>query len=254
MTKNLDFFQEIEHVEVPWGDRIIHSPAFYYDVMSIGAQFLAPSEKVRVLLPSTRLHPLRVTPWQSVVVITALEYRDNDFGPYNEVFIGVPCTLDRASPLFTGTLRKSPAFLLNYIHHMPVTTEIARDVGVEVAGYPKFLADIEFEREGGWVTCHLSHEGEHILSLAGRELGLQTAPRYRSHPINVRGGRILRSEFIVNKRKQGISNSAADLRLELGTHPMAQTLRDLNLGRLTGYQYSPSYQAILTQVIESLAA
>jgi hypothetical protein len=254
MTQDLEFFQEIEHVAVPWGETTLYVPVFYYDVMSFGAQFLAPAEKVNALLPSGRLHALRVTPWQSVVTITAWEYRDNDLGPYNELSIGIPCTLDIASPLFTGILRQPPADLLHYILHLPVTTEIALKVGVEFAGYPKFLADIEFERAGGWLTCHLSQDGESILTVAGRELPCYTAPRYRMHPINARRGRLLRSEFILSEREQGTSKDAGDLRLELGNHPIAQTLADLNLGRLIGCQYSPRCQAILTPVIESFAA
>ena len=46
--------------------------------------------------------------------------------------------------MFTGILRKPPTEPEVYIHHLPVTTEIARDAGVEFAGYPKFLAYIGF--------------------------------------------------------------------------------------------------------------
>lgn len=47
--RDMAFFQEIEHVEVPWGERSIYCPVFYYDVMMLGAQFLAPTERVKAL-------------------------------------------------------------------------------------------------------------------------------------------------------------------------------------------------------------
>jgi len=125
--REMAFFREIEHVELPWGERSIHCPEFYYDAMMLGAQFLAPTEQVKALLPSERIHPLRVVPWRSIVSVTAFEYRDSDIGPYNEVSIGIPFTLDAASPLFTGTLRKGPEAPRVYVHSLPVTTQIARD-------------------------------------------------------------------------------------------------------------------------------
>jgi hypothetical protein len=162
-------------------------------------------------------------------------------------------TLDKATPVFTGSLRKGPAEPNLYIHHLPVTTEIALAAGVEFAGYPKFLANIEFEREAGWVTCRLAEGERHILNLAGRQLDLRAAPRARRHAFTVRNGRLLRSEIISGERGVGASRDASDVRLELGDHPIAQELEGLEIGGLLGYQYEREYQTILTPVIESLA-
>jgi hypothetical protein len=117
-----DFFQEIEHLEFQWGDQVIHLPIYYYDLGLMSVQFLASMQAVKHMLPSKRMHPYRITPNQCLVAITALEYRDCDIGPYNEVSIGVPFTLDRPTPYFTGILRRPPAKSLRYILHLPVTT------------------------------------------------------------------------------------------------------------------------------------
>lgn len=252
--RDSEFYREIEHAEVPWGERSIHVPVFYYDNLSLTALFLAPAEGLQALLPSPRMHPLRVTPGQGVLVLATYQFRDSDLGPYNEVAINIPFTLDKPTPLFTGILRKGPKEPWSYIHHLPVTTQIAMDAGVEFAGYPKFLAAIEFESESGWTACRLAEGERHILTLAGRKLKLQEAPRSRSHAFTVRNGRLLRSEIISSRRGVGASRSSADVRLELGDHPIAQELRALELGRMLGYQYVPQYQTILTPVIESLAA
>jgi hypothetical protein len=200
------------------------------------------------------MYPLRVTPWHAIVTITAFEYRDCDIGPYNEVSIGVPIVLDEPSPAFVGILRKPPAEPKLYVHHLPVTTEIARAAGVEFAGYPKFVAEITWEREDSWVTCHLRDAGKHVLTLACREAPLNPAPRTRLHPITVREGHLLRCELILSERRQALGRDAASIRLELGDHPIAGELRDLSLGRLLAYQYTPQTQAILTPVIESFVA
>jgi hypothetical protein len=248
-----DFYQEIEHTPVPWRQYELHVPLFYPDIMFMNMSILAPTENVRAVLPSKRLKPYRITPWQSALSITTYQYRECDIGPYNEVAIGIPVTIDEETPLFTGSLRKMPKEPKVYSHHLPVTTEIAREVGAEFAGYPKFVADIEFVDDGDWVTCKLSDKNKHVLSLSGRKLGLKTAPRYCAHPITYRGEYILRSEFVVSEREMGYSNSGDDVKLELGDHPIAEELRKLNLGKVVSYSYCPHAQGILTPVFESFA-
>jgi hypothetical protein len=216
-----DFYNEIEHREIPWGERVIWVPIFYRDVMSFGALFLASSERLKALLPSSRMFPYRITPWHGVLSVSVFEFRDCDFGPYNEVSISIPFTLDKATPMFTGIVRKGPHEPQLYIHHLPVTTEIALAAGVEFAGYPKFLASIEFEREAEWVTCRLAQGERHILTLAGRKLDLQDAPRSRRHVFTMRNGRLLRSETILSERGLAVSRNASHVRLELGDHPIA---------------------------------
>jgi hypothetical protein len=249
-----DFFKEIEHREVPWGTRSIHVPVFYYDAMIMGALFAAPRTKLKACLPSDRMHPLRLTPWHGVLSLSVMEYRDCDLGPYNEVSISIPFTLDRATPALTGIVRKAPEEPSSYIHHLPVTTEIARDLGVEFAGYPKILANIEFEEATDRVTCHVAEGDRHILSLSGRRLETRQAPRLRMHIFTARQGRLLRSELILSERQRATSRRTADVQLTLGDHPMAQELKALNPGRLLAYQYTPQYQSILAPVIESFAA
>ena len=254
MRKKREFFKEIEHVEVPWKNRRLYFPVFYYDIMFLGISMLAPTTRVKALLPSKRLHPYRISPWHSLVSISTYIYRDCDLGPYNEVAISIPVTLDKPTPLFTGSLRSLPIEPKTYIHHLPVTTEIAREVGVEFAGYPKFVADIDFLEEDTWITCVLKAENKHILTLRGRKLNLQRVPRYRVHPITYRRGTIMRCEFIASEREMGISKRAEDVDLQLGEHPIADELRNMKLGRIMTYMYCPHMQGILTPVIESFPA
>ncbi len=253
MNRSSEFFQEIEHPEVPWRTYQLHVPVFYFDTMLMSVSFLAPTERVKAILPSRRLYPYRITPWHSLVTITAYMYRDCDLGPYNEVGIGIPITLDKPTPFFVGSLYKLPAEPMSYITHLPVTTEIARVVGAEFAGYPKFVAPIDFTDEDGWVRCDLHDNDQHVLTLRGRKLDLFRAPRLRTYPLTHRRGYILRSEFVGSEREMGASRDGEDVQLELGDHPIAQELRDLALGRVMAYYYCPAMKGILTPVIESYA-
>lgn len=254
MDNKGNFFKDIEHVKVPWKDKQLYVPVFYYDVMFLSVSLLAPTARLKALLPSKRLHPYRITPWHSLVSITTYSYRESDIGPYNEVSISIPVTLDKPTPLFTGSLRSVPKEQKTYMHHLPVTTEIAREVGVEFASYPKFIADIDFSEEDAWITCKLQAENKHILTLRGRRLALQQVSRHRVHPITNRRGTLLRCEFIVSERAMGNSRNAEDVELTLGDHPIADELRDMKLGKVMTYMYCPKMQGILTPVIESFPA
>lgn len=246
------FFEQLEQVSINWGDRQMLAPVFYYDVMTLSLQFLAPVDRVRELLPSRRMHPVRVTPNQCLVSLAAFEYRDCDLDPYNEISVGIPMMLDKPSSPFTGLLKPTPVEPWVYIRHLPVNTQEAQDAGIEFAGFAKSLGDIEFERDGGWVAAHLHQEGRQVLSLACRDGDTTDEGRTRMHAINVRDDRMLRCETILSERPQFVTQKRADATLELGQHTIADELRALGLGRLLSCQLAPKHQAILTPALESL--
>lgn len=249
-----EFFQQIEHMKLMVRDKTLSFPIFYYDASTLSVQFLASLERVQQILPSSRMHPLRITPWHCVVSISAFEYRDCDIGPYNEVSIGIPVVLDNPSPLFVGTLRQPPMEPKLYIHHLPVTTAIAHEAGVELAGYPKFVADITFERDDKWARCQLQDGGQSILTLSSRASTAESVvPRSRMHPITLREDYMLRSELIVSERSQLSGRGSSGICFELGEHAIAQELKEWKLGQILAWQYVPQHQAILTPVIESFA-
>jgi hypothetical protein len=246
-----DFFDGVEHIPVSWRQYDLFLPVFYHDFSLMSVSILVSIDRARKLLPSQRLRPYRITPRHTALRVTAYQYRECDLGPYNEVSISVPVTIDQETPLFTGILRKIPDIPMSFTYHLPVTTEIAREVGAEFAGYPKFVADIGFEDEGDWLRCELRADSQRILVLRGRKLGLKLVPRLCFHPLTHKKGSIMRSEMVVSERELGSSTRAEDVELELGDHPISEEIRDLSPGRTLSYMYCPHAQGILSQVIES---
>ncbi len=249
--RNLDFFKGIIQGSTPIGKYMMPTPLFYYDFTALLVTFVAPLDRIRSLLPSPVIHPLRLTPWHAVILFTAFEYRDTDIGPYNEFGVTVPITLYKPAPMLTGLLKAMSAGLTTYIWQLPVTTEVARDLGVEHAGYPKFLADIQFDRHEGWIDCRVAQGNSHILTLSVRECPLQDADRMRYHMVNVHDDRILYGMASVQVRRMGMSRRPFDVRLELGDHAISQELRRLDLGRMIDCRYCPEGQLILNSVLES---
>ncbi|MBN2043732.1 MAG: acetoacetate decarboxylase family protein [Anaerolineales bacterium] len=249
-----DFFTEVEHSMVPWLGYHLHVPVFYFDTRYMSATFLSPIDKVRSMLPSKRLHPFGVMPGRAAVTISAYQYRESDLGPYNEVSIGIPVSLDKPTRLFTGSLRKVPSPVMIYVYSLPVTTEIARKVGVDFVGYPKYIAQIEFKEDEDWLSCTLALEGELIFTLKGRKLAGRPVSRTRINPLTGRKGYILRSEVVTCEREEGSSRRKGDALLTLGDHPLAEQLKMLGLQTPSRYSYCPRSQSILTPVFESFAA
>jgi hypothetical protein len=250
MQKN-EFFGGIPQTAVKVGPFDTFYPIFYRDVTYLGVFLPAPIDKVKHILPSVRMHPFRLTPWHCMITITASQYKDSDVGPYNQVSIGVPFVLDKPSPVFTGILHKPPEVPMIYTLYLPVTTEISRATGVNIANYPEFLAEISFEEDDQWTRCNVDLEGKNILRLSGRKINLNHYPRQRVCPVTLKDNRLLRSEFNFSESDVGISKKQSDFRLEFGDHPIGLKIKELNSGKVLQYQYYPSGQAILSTVCES---
>jgi hypothetical protein len=177
------FFEGISQAELSVAGHDVRLPIFYYDGRAVTALFPARLGALKRLMPTRRFVPARLAPGVGVVGVTAFEYTDTDIGPYNELAISVvlhdpPYLPNLPGLAMTRMLRRSQ--LHAYVHHLPVTTEIARVGGRAFYNYPKFVADIEFSaRTAERLRCELSENGRPILTLeadpvaANDELELQ---------------------------------------------------------------------------------
>lgn len=249
--KNSEFFEGIPQTAVKVGPYNTFYPVFYRDTAHMAVFMLAPLEKIKSILPSKRMFPFRLTPWHGMVTMSATQHKDSDIGPYNMVEIGVPFVLDKATPVFTGILHKVPEVPMIYLPYFTVNTEIARFTGIELANYPGFLAEIQFEEDDKWINCVVNADGVNILKLSGRKIDLKKFPRQHFCPVTVKDNRLLRSEYNYSESDTGVSKKSSDVSLQFGDHPMGLKLKELNLGKVLQYQYCPSGQAILTTVTES---
>lgn len=188
------------------------------------------------------------------VALAALSYRETDLGPYNEVLIGIPCTLDERSPQFTGILRSLPEVPMIYVHHLPVTTELARGPGIHFLAAPKYQADIAFEETEEWVRCRLAEKGTDVLTLEVRKGELEPAGRWSASMITAREGYPLRWGWVESEQRKRESHDSSDARLELGSHPIADELREMQLGRVLSCEYRPQLQAVLGPAVGSFPA
>jgi len=204
-------------------------PIRYWRTDCFMGLFAADLGAVRDLLPSHRLHPVRVTGQRAVVAIGVFNYLETGVGPYGEIAVSPLCTLDRPAPpvlpLATGYLRGMSAF----VAHLPVTSRIAREAGRRIWGYPKFVADMDFDLRPESQRVEMSEGGREILSLeVGRRghVALETAPltTYTEHD-----GRLVRTS-IAMRGHVATALGPGSGELLLGDHPVAREVAALGIG------------------------
>ncbi|RJP38730.1 MAG: hypothetical protein C4548_12775 [Desulfobacteraceae bacterium] len=239
------FFEGILQRPIP--EYGVTLPIFYHKGRSMTAMFTASTRAVRDRLPDS-LHPVELYPGRSMVAVSAFEYASTGIGPYNEVSVAAVVNPGRKGlpmiSLLSQLLRNT---FKAFIFHLPVTSETARRGAVELSGYPKFLADIEFTEKDGFLTCRMSLDGQDLLTFSGRKPATKQGPITRTLVYNEKDGKMIYSNFYVKQDQfvQTIGGSGVQMKVGRG-HPICDTLRALSLssGPLV-YQFSPQFQAIL---------
>lgn len=244
------FFEGVRQIDVEIGRHPGKVPVFYYDGGCMTALFAARLRALRKLMPDPRYVPARLAPGLGVVSVTCLEYRDCDVGPYNEVAIGVVLnepphrTNVPARALISGQLRRQQHVL---IRHLPVTTDVALRGGIDFYNFPKFIAEIGFERTGEAWRCRLAEGHEHIFTLTGRRI---PAPRHDKVDLFCRlwmDGQPQTGQFTRNQLEVGSTTRRGAARLELAhRHPIALELERLLVSQTPfWYEHVPRMEAIL---------
>lgn len=212
--------------------REVRLPVEVREARSAAATFVVGHDAAARLMAGTGLEPKRLPGGRAVCILAAVQYVDNDLGPYNEV----------AFCLAVGGAGDAPPGA--YIHQLPVDGEFTCAAGRDVWGFPKWIAEIDIRVEDGGLRCHLAQEGEMILDLhvRARPVPLPSKPAEMSAYARL-GGVTRRTPF--TSRASGVRGGPLGATLVLGDrHPMAQDLRSLGLPK----------RPVLSTVIGNLAA
>lgn len=244
------FFDGVAQSEVTIAGQPTAVPIFYYDGTSTSAVFAARLGALRRLMPDPRFRPARLAPGLGALAVTCFEYRDTDIGAYNELAISIVLNEPWFRPnlplraMVSGARTRQ---LHAWVHHLPVTTEIARVGGVDFYNYPKFVAGIDVEEHGRDRVCRLSEGVEHILTLTGARIATPRSEQVQMFSHLWMDRQPQRSEFKINALETGVSMRPGAASLTLGDrHPIARELAGLIAWRRPiQYQYTKRFEAIL---------
>ena len=249
MERDMSFFKNVYQVDGDFGGEPAKIPVFYYDGTTITGIFPAKMSALKKFMPKSTYHPAPLFPGVGAVAVTCFEYRDTDIRPYNEISISIPITygspsLVPAANLLSGLMKNE---FNVHIHHLPVTTQIALDGGVNVYNYPKFLSTIEFAEQGGDITVTLAQDGDLILRVIAKKIPARDAKTYRYVTYPVKDDCAQHADVLVNAKQFGQTIAPNSLRIELGeSHPIAGELKGALLAKSALiHQYAPEFQAIL---------
>jgi len=210
-------------------NRTIGFPVRVRDASSAAALFAVPSRVAARHVPEP-FEVAQIAPGRALLSLAVVDYRDNDLGDYNEMAIGFMVHPRGEAPTipWIGTLgRLLAGRLASHIIHMPVDQSFTRDAGETIWGYPKTVQTIEIEYADDRVRGRLVYDGEHAFTL--------TLPRGGRR--RVEGGTIETLSMIDGVPHRTVAGQTLDgmgirpggAAVELGTGPIAETLRDLGL-------------------------
>jgi hypothetical protein len=145
-----------------------------------------------------------------------------DIEPYDEFAVVLP-----AVPADASTW-SAVAHVGGYVDFLPVTTEPARALGVEVWGYPKVVADVTHDEWGSTRRTTVTVDGERFVELAV-DRPPTVGGSLSSASYTTMDGRLLRERLTVDGRV-GAWPASEGFSVTLGGHPRADRLRRLDIG------------------------
>lgn len=244
------FFEGVRQIGLKLDSHEVKLPIFYYDGSAMTGMFPARLSVLRGFLPDPRFKPARIAPGVGLMTITCFEYVDTDIGPYNELAIAIPLNVPYHRPnlpLRALVDAQRTGQLHAFVHHLPVTTEIALVSGKRLWNYPKFVAEIEFSEIGGQRSCRLAEGREHILTMTSDRIRTSGASSNQvfSHLWHERQPQC--SEFKLRSTAGGQTARRGTAQLELGReHPISLELRKALLStKSLAAQWSEGLEGIL---------
>lgn len=208
----------------------------YFDMAMMGGVFRLDPEQAAQLVSNDRFVPSIAEDGLARCHVTALEYRTIDIlNPYNEVAVTIPGSL-------RGADRETD---LHYYLHLPVTTQDALWTGVEIYGFPKYVAAIDFKEGETDVVCSLTLAGQEILELQVTK-GPDQEDAWEAENLTFLQGEPLLSVFQAYGRRHA-SEVPGGSRLQFGEHHLAQELRSAQMELASvSHFYCPSIKATLS--------
>lgn len=234
-----DFYQvPLERGEpVQYGDGYGGAPFVFHRSESFQTFHSASLRAVQEALPSGDLHPVQLPGGRAIVSVSALQHLDVTANgveglatvPYGEALVVALVTRRPAPPLLP--LVAPPMLGLSaaaYLLHVPVTSRLPRDVGRRAWGWPKFVADMEFDESTTVRRLHLSEGGNDILTLTACPAGRPSVVRESTLFYSVLGDQLI-EVAVPSYQLRRMRWGGAGGELALGDHQVADELRALDI-------------------------
>jgi hypothetical protein len=206
-------------------------PILYFRDDMSALFFTADAKKVKAVMPSDRLYPVRLPGGRALVGIVTFNYLETTIGPYGEVGVVALAVHGTRQPVpaIPALLESGyPGFGM-VVLHLPVTATVARDGGRGQWGYTKFIADMKFSITPEFMECEMGDRGTHILTQRVERGGVFRRDTKPIVTYSVLEGRLIQTTI----PQRGVYRMKLRPRssfLELGDHEVAASIKELGIG------------------------
>ncbi len=223
----------MERETVHTGSGPVELPILYNDTLSIASFFAAPTAGVKELLPSPSLAPVELWPGKSTICFIAFSHHQASIGHHREFWIAIPSTYQqpyRSYLLPALRMAASLSFQL-FVWKLPVTTQVALDIGREIWGYPKMLAEIDFSEDHGRVICRVAEGGAEVATMrVGKtKANVKTYLDFNTFTVKDQGILWTPVKCLAGGLRRSFRPGASSL--SLGNHALAERLSEIGLSR-----------------------
>jgi hypothetical protein len=159
--------------------------------------------------------------------LSAVQYTDNDLGPYNEIAVAFVVEPHDLAPGAKASVAGGQ--VTTFIHKLPVNQEFTCHAGRGIWGFPKWVTDITYREHRGRTDAVLIDDGELVLALSVRHSPIPVPDNDTEMACySWCEGVLRRTAWTTRNRRTTVRPGGATL--ELGTnHPLADELRALGL-------------------------
>lgn len=187
-------------------------------------------KKATELISNKRFNPVSILKKRCLLGITIFDYIECPVGPYREIALSIPVTLDSKIsipflPLIFDSFFKKSGF---YTFLLAMNTSIARDHSKIIFGYPTYDKNIEIDikEKNGYILID-SYEGrEKIISLKMKESNNFKIIRKKNNTYFLKDDKIINVElnYAAYEAQSALDNN---LSLELGDHNISKIIKNL---------------------------
>lgn len=223
-------------------------PIVYRDGSQLGLLYASSLDAAKAVLEDTNLEPWPMF-GKALTTVQAWEYRDSTAGKYNEVGLGIFARKKGSRPSrlrFAVDMRDQEDQGI-WVCTLPVTTEIAHAAGVELWGYPKYVAPIDTDFGDKVARVRLADEME-ITVEAGPSVPIPSLPIVT---FTNREGRLIRTVIETQMHLALTSRKTASVRI-LGSGPTADAFVALGLEgkKPMGAFRTDAFRAVLPEGVD----
>ncbi|MFJ9908201.1 acetoacetate decarboxylase family protein [Streptomyces sp. NPDC101152] len=227
----------------------VRMPLLTERASSFVGHFLIDAAKVEALMPETDVRPVLVTPEHALITVQVMEYLEKNLDPYREFVCGIPVHRSPGENVPVASITEADQLPGNgtYIVHIAVDSAQALLVGRDVLGFPKVTADVQYSDSATERIAEVSQDGVPIFTLAvERSDGPHETLRRDFHCYSV--SPVDNAMYHVPYQLEATATilpGPGHARLVLGSHPVADELRELGVSaHSVGAIFVPQYALV----------